>query len=136
MSPSGTPGPGAVWITSDTLGITEDPTAKLAKAPVRQFELEALRRVTIEGQDPGQGAFTAYGHRATYNQSKGLFVLEGDGVTPATIEQQKFAGAPSSPQSAQRMIFNQNTGSVRIDGLHKGQFNQFDLSRQPATAPR
>jgi hypothetical protein len=136
MSPSGSPEPGVVWITSDTLGVTEDPGPKLAGAATRQFELEAIRRVTIEGQDPEQGAFTAHGHRATYNQSKGLFVLEGDGKTLATIEQRKFPGAPSSPQSAQRMIFNQRTGSVRIDGLQKGQFNQFDLSRQPQAAPR
>jgi hypothetical protein len=138
MSPGGNPGPGAVWITSDILGVTEDPAAKLAKAPTRQFELEALGHVTIEGQDPRQGAFTAYGHRSTYNQSKGLFILEGDGVTPATIEQQQSPGGIGSPQSAQRMIFNHNTGSVRVEGLHKGQFNQIQTpqqSRQPEASP-
>jgi lipopolysaccharide export system protein LptA len=142
MSPGGNPGPGVVWITADTLGVTEDPAAKLAKAPTRQFELEATARapgrVTIEGQDPRQGAFTAYGHRSTYNQTKGLFILEGDGITPATIEQQQVPGGISSPQSAQRMIFNHNTGSVRVEGLHKGQFNQIQTpqqSRQPEASP-
>lgn len=132
MSPGGTPAAGEVWITADTLGVTEDPAAKLAAAPTRQFELEAMHRVTLEGQDPARGAFAAYGHRATYNQAKGLFILEGDGVTPATIEQQQFTGAPSSPQSAQRMIFNQRTGAVRVEGFQHGQFKQFEQSRSPS----
>jgi hypothetical protein len=29
-----------------------------------------------------------------------------------------------SPQSAQRMQFNQNTGIVEIQGLHRGSLNQ------------
>lgn len=136
MSPGGNPGPDEVWITADTLGVTEDPAGKLSQPPTRQFELEAMRRVTIEGEDPRQGAFTAYGHRATYNQVKGLFVLEGDGVTPATIEQQQFPGAPSSPQSAQRIIFNQKTGAVRVEGFQHGQFKQFDQSRSPGAPVR
>jgi hypothetical protein len=137
MSPGGVPRPNEVWITCGTLGVTESPMAQLTNAGTRQVELLAEERVVIEGQDPQKGSFTANGHRAKFDQSKGLFILEGDGITPATIEQQQFPGAPSSPQSAQRMEFNQITGRVRIDGLHKGQFNQFDLGRQPGpTRPR
>jgi hypothetical protein len=108
--------------------------AQVAAAPTRQVELMAEGKVSIEGQEPSQGLFTAYGHRATYDQAKGLFILEGDGVTPATIDQQQFPGAPSSPKSAQRISFNQNTGDVRIDQWQGGRFDQFDLGRQP-TAP-
>jgi hypothetical protein len=136
MSPGGAPRQGEVWITCQTLGVTESPLARLAGAAARQVELMAEGRVIIEGQDPRQGSFTAQGHRAKFDQSKGLFILEGDGVTPATIQRQQFAGAPSSPQSAQRMEFNQLTGRVKIDGLHKGEINQIDLGRQPGAPPR
>jgi hypothetical protein len=137
MSPGGVPRPNEVWITCGTLGVTESPVAQLANARTRQVELMAEERVVIEGQDPQKGSFTANGHRAKFDQSKGLFILEGDGITPATIEQQEFPGVPSSPQSAQRIEFNQITGHVRIEGWHKGQFNQFNLGRQPgATSPR
>jgi len=137
MSPGGSPRPDEVWITSHQLGVTESPMARIANPRLRQVELMAQGDVVIEGQDAKQGAFTAYGHRAKFDQSKGQFILEGDGQRPATIEQQQFPGGPRSPQSAQRMTFNQKTGAIKIDGLQKGQFNQFDLGRQPqAPAPR
>jgi hypothetical protein len=82
--------------------------------------------VVIEGQHPPQGAFTARGFRAKFDQAKSLFVLEGDGTTPAIVEQQQYPGGPRSPQSAQRMIFNQATGAVSIQGFQGGQYNQFN----------
>jgi len=126
MSPGGSPRPDEVWITCDTLGVTESPMAQVANPRLRQVELLAEDNVVIEGLDPKQGAFTARGNKAKFDQSKSLFILEG---APATIEQQQFPGAPSSPQSAQRMTFNQKTGAIKIDGLHQGRFNQAPLGR-------
>ncbi|RIK71835.1 MAG: hypothetical protein DCC67_20095, partial [Planctomycetota bacterium] len=123
MTPDGDPGPDEVWITCDTLGVTESPLPRLNNQPTRQVELLAEGKVTIEGQVPKQGAFTAYGQRAKYDQAKGNFILEGDGSVPATIEQQPYPGAPRSPQSAQRMLFNHRTGHIKIERLQQGQFN-------------
>jgi hypothetical protein len=123
MTPGGNPGVGEVWITADMLGVTESPMARLQAPQQKQFELTAEGHANIEGRDSQQGEFNAYGHRARYDQSKGTFILEGDGVTPATIEQRGPNGGPSSPFKAQRMEFNQQTGSVKAIG-GQGQFNQ------------
>ncbi|QDT76283.1 hypothetical protein [Lacipirellula limnantheis] len=124
MSPGGDPGPDTIWITCDQLGVTESPMARVDGANARQVELNAVGNVVIEGQDKQQKMFNATGGRATFDQSKGLFILEGSDTGPATITQQDYLGAPMSPQSAQRMQFNQNTGIVEIQGLHRGSFNQ------------
>jgi hypothetical protein len=124
MTPGGAPKPNEVWITCDTLGVTESVVGQMADPRNRQIELKAEGRVTIEGQHPQQGSFTAYGHRAEYDQAKGLFVLEWDGQTPATIQRQQFPGGPISPETAQRMIFNLQTGAVRVDGHQSGHIQQ------------
>nr|MBA3481516.1 hypothetical protein [Pirellulales bacterium] len=123
MTPGGNPGVGEVWITADKLGVTESPMARVQAPQQKQFELTAEGHANIEGRDAQQGEFNAYGHRARYDQSKGTFILEGDGVTPATIEQRAPNGGPSSPFKAQRMEFNQETGSVKAVG-GQGQFHQ------------
>jgi hypothetical protein len=59
-------------------------------------------------------------------------------VRPATVEQQATPGAITSPQTAQRFSFNQNTGSFRVDGLGQVKINQTQppqQSRQPGAAP-
>ncbi|WP_428307284.1 hypothetical protein [Lacipirellula sp.] len=118
MSPGGDPGADTVWITCDELGVTESPMARVAADAGRQVELNALGNVVLEGQDKQGKLYNATGGKATFDQSKGLFILEGDQNRPATIEQQAYAGAPKSPQSAQRISFNQNTGIVEAQGLH------------------
>lgn len=131
MSPGGDPGPDTIWITCDDLGVTESPTARLDGANVRQVELKARGNVRVEGQDKkveGQEnrgkMFNATGGEATFDQSKGLFILEGTASIPATIIQQDRLGAPMSPQSAQRMTYNQKTGIIEVQGLHHASGNQ------------
>jgi hypothetical protein len=138
MSPGGDPEPGVVWITSDSLGVFQSVLANVVGPKTPQFELQAEGKVSIESQDRQRGMLTAYGHRASYDQSKGLFILEGDGVRPATLEHQPTPGAITSPQTAQRFSFNQNTGSVRVDGVGQVKINQTPSaqeSRQPGAAP-
>jgi hypothetical protein len=126
MTPGGSPGPKEVWITSDSLGVTQSVAGRLADPRNRQIELKAEGRVTIEAQHPQQGALAAYGHRAEYDQAKSLFVLEWDGQTPATIQQQKDPGGAVSSERAQKIIFNLETGAMRIDGHQSGDFRQAD----------
>jgi hypothetical protein len=131
MSPGGDPGPDTIWITCDDLGVTESPMARINGATARQVELKARGNVVIEGQDKvieGQDKqgkmFNATGGEASFDQSKGLFILEGTTTVPATIIQQDRLGAPMSPQSAQRMSYNQNTGIIEVQGLHRASVNQ------------
>lgn len=124
MSPGGDPEPDMVWITSDKLGVTESPTSHLKTPGARQVELKAEGNVVIEGQDKQRSMFNATGHLATFDQSKGLFILEGNAVAPATITQQKNLAAPASPQSAHRISYNQTSGIVEIQGLHSGRIIQ------------
>jgi hypothetical protein len=137
MSPGSDPEPGVVWITCDSLGVAQSVLANAMNAKTPQFELTAEGNVSIESQDRQRGMLTAYGHRASYDQSKGLFILEGDGVRPATLEHQPTPGAITSPQTAQRFSFNQNTGMVRVDGVGQMKINhtQPQESRQPGAAP-
>ena len=135
MSIRGTPGPDTVWITSDQLGIAESPLARLN--PSQSFgpvELYATGRVTIEGRAGERGMFTARAHRATYDQQKTLFVLEGDGRMPATLTHQPYVGAPFSEQSARKLTYIQSTGEVKVEGIVKGEWNQLNLGR-PTNAP-
>src|SRR4029079_2536003 len=86
MDPGGRPGPHTLWITCDQLGVTRSPLAAVAlpagpngaKKPLGQVELLARTNVVIEGEDPQRGAFTMRGNQATYDQSKTMFVLQGD----------------------------------------------------------
>jgi hypothetical protein len=128
------PGEHTVWITSDQLGVFESPLARLQQ-PGRSgsqrsgaLELVAEGHVIIEGKAPEQGAFTARADRATYDQLKTMFVLEGD---PATLTRQPFVGGPPSESSAQKLIYWHSTGEMKIEGLKRLQWNQFDMGRKP-----
>lgn len=124
MTPGGDPGPDTIWITCDELGVTESPMARINGANARQVELDAIGNVVIEGQDKARKMFNATGGSARFDQSKGLFILEGSDTAPATITQQDYLGAPMSPQSAHRLEYNQNSGVINVQGLHRGSFNQ------------
>ena len=124
MSPGGDPGPDCIWITCDELGVTESPMARLNGANSRQVELKARGRVRIEGQDKQGKMFNATGGEASFDQGKGLFILEGTDAIPATVIQQDRLGAPMSPQSAKRIKYNQSTGIVEVEGLHRASVNQ------------
>jgi hypothetical protein len=93
-------------------------------------------RVVIEGDDPRRGAFTLRGHQATFDQAKAMFVLQGDGREPAVITHQQYPGAPPSDQSAQKIIYYQNTGEVTIQGVNKIQMHQFDKASRAASGER
>jgi hypothetical protein len=141
MDPGGRPGRHTIWITCDELGVAGSPAARAQAAaggtnPFGQVELRARVRVVIEGDDPRQGAFTLRGHQATYDQGKTMFVLQGDGREPAVITHQQFPGSPPSDQSAQKIIYYQNTGEVVIQGVNKIQLHQFDKAARPDAGPR
>ena len=98
MTAGGSPGPDTFWITCDSIQVTDSPLARLQNPATdgsrRAFglvELTAETNVVIEGEHPEHGAFTLRGHRATYDQAKTMFVLQGDGRTPAVVTFQRHA---------------------------------------------
>ena len=129
-------GPGAhtVWIACDQLGVFESPLTRLRQSEPSgdrrsgSLELVAEGQVIIEGEAPEQGSFTARADRATYDQLKMMFVLEGN---PATLTRQPFVGGPPSESSAQKLIYRHSTGEITIEGLKRLQWNQFDMGRKP-----
>ncbi len=130
ISLSGTPGPGTIWIRSDELGVAESPTGRLNRnGGAGAVELSALGNVTIEGPAGERGVFTARAHRATYDQPKTMFVLEGDGTRPAELYFEEYVGAPRVTNSARKIIYIQSTGEVKLEGIVKGEWNQIDLGR-------
>lgn len=137
ISLRGTPGPGTIWITSDRLGVAESPLARPSRdGGIGPVELFASGNVTIEGPAGQRGTFTARAQRATYDQSKTMIILEGDAKRPAELYHQQYVGAPMVTNSARKVIYNQSTGEVKLEGIIKGEWNQIDLGQQPQAAPR
>lgn len=125
--------PETVYIECATLGVAESPTGRLFAPPGQQgqmgpIELTAEGRVTIEGQDPKQGLFTARGHRATYDQLKTMFILEGNAAGPAKVWRQEFVGGPSSVGSGQKFQYWLNTGKAAGVGF-RWEFSDFQRAQ-------
>ncbi|HYO25819.1 MAG TPA: hypothetical protein VEQ85_12830, partial [Lacipirellulaceae bacterium] len=130
MTAGGSPGPDAYWISCDSLLVTDSVLARMqAAGPRRGFglvELRAETNVVIEAEHPQRGAFTLRGSRATYDQAKAIFVLQGDARTPATVTYQKFPGGPFEEQPADKFMYLQQTGDLRVEGFKKFEMNFFE----------
>jgi hypothetical protein len=85
------------WMTCHELTLTQQPAVKTAPAYVT---LRAIGNAELDGR-----SFHALAHMVTYDESKGLYVLTGDGRQNATIWREKVPGAEPSPVSAQGMEF-------------------------------
>lgn len=132
ISLSGTPGPDTVWITSDRIGINENPLARGQRVPTSEaMELYAGGDVTIEGPYLERGTFTAKAEQARYDQFKTMFVLEGSRTHPASLILQEYPGAPFDESVALKLTFIQKTGQVIVDGFIKGEWNHIDLGSPP-----
>ncbi len=85
------------WMTCEELTLTQQPATKTAIAYVT---MRAVGNAELDGR-----SFHAVAHLATYDESKGLYILNGDGKRNATIWREKTPGAEPSPVSAQGMEF-------------------------------
>jgi hypothetical protein len=83
------------WMHCNRLQITQHPERKQQRAYV---EMEATGNTELEGR-----TFHAMAHVATYDESKGLYVLKGDGKRNAKIWQQKIPGAEPAGTEGPRM---------------------------------
>jgi hypothetical protein len=101
------------WISCHELTLTQQPATKTAPAYVT---MRAIGNAELDGR-----SFHAVAHMVTYDESKGLYVLTGDGQRNATIWQEKVPGAGPRSQNGSRMEFNPSTNSLKITGAAYGQ---------------
>ncbi|MGI9428461.1 MAG: hypothetical protein ACR2NM_07380 [Bythopirellula sp.] len=132
LTKRGMPGPDTIWINCQRLGVAESPLARLNRnqpGKLGPLELLAEGNVTIEGPAGDRGNFTTRSQRAKYEQTKKTFILEGTNQDPASLILQEYRGAPTSPTSARKIIYFQETGNVKVEGLVSGQFRQLGPTR-------
>jgi hypothetical protein len=80
-------------------------------------QLRANGNVRIEGLSASQGAFGAQADRASYEQAKDAFVLEGTASALATLWQGGAGGVASRPYEARKIRYVRSTGQVEVSGV-------------------
>jgi hypothetical protein len=135
--------PDSITLTCDDLRLNEDPLAARmsasandgGKRPVGPVQLQAKGDVRIEGQVPAQGEFAVQADRASYEQAKDVFMLEGNGRTPAKLWRRNGSGVDASPTEAQRIWYVRSTGDVKVQGIQFFEITPSDLqnARRPKT---
>ncbi len=106
----------AGWMRCDTLQLTQHPESKKQAA---YFDMVATGNTELDGR-----SFHALAHTVTYDESKGLYVLTGDGKRDAKIWRETMPGGPRSEQPAQRMEFNPAKNELKIDRASGGQWSR------------
>jgi len=114
--------PEAMTMTCNEMRINEDPVSARAmpdaaggqKKTIGWIQFQAKGNVQIDGQAPKHGAFSAQADRASYEQAKDVFILEGDGRTPATLRR---AGQIGPPPAARLIRYSRLTNEVSVEGI-------------------
>jgi hypothetical protein len=101
------------WMRCNRLQLTQHPETKKQKPYI---EMEATGNTELDGR-----SFHAIAHLVTYDESKGLYVLNGDGKRDAKIWHEKTPGAARSSVAAQRMEFIPALNDLKIDRASGGQ---------------
>ena len=101
------------WMRCSELTLTQHPEAKPNKA---YFTMRATGNAELDGR-----TFHALAYRVTFDESKGLYVLSGDGKRDAKLWHEPTPGRQRNEQTAQRMEFNPNRNEVRNDRASGGQ---------------
>jgi hypothetical protein len=138
--------PDSVLLSCDTLSINEDPLAARTAINAREAEtrplgpvqLEAKGNVRIDGHSESQGTFGALADRATYEQSKDVFLLEGASRTPAQLWLRRYPGEEVTPLSAGRIRYDRSTGLPKIERFQTLEITPRNLENAdlPRSAPR
>ncbi len=136
--------PDSITLTCDDLRLNEDAVAARAvatssdpsKRPIGKVQMQAQGDVRIAGQVPNQGEFSVQAGRASYEQAKDAFVLEGDTRTPAKLWRRNGAGVDSPPTEARKIRYVRSTGEVKVEGIQYFEITPSDLqnARRPQNA--
>jgi hypothetical protein len=92
--------------------------------PLGPIQLQATHNVRIDGHSADRGAFVAQAERASYEQEKDVFLLEGDLRSPATIW---YAGQSGPPPAFKRITFSRSRQHLEVDGMFYMEFSSGDL---------
>ncbi len=114
-------GPQAVLLNCDQLAVGETPV------PIgnrRAMELESVGNTVVEGR-----SFTARGARMTYDEAKGLLVLEGDGRSDAELFRQQRVGGPREQSAARKIYYWHRLDQLRVEGARS-----FDMGPLPTSS--
>jgi hypothetical protein len=138
--------PDSVVLLCDTLSLNEDPllarTAANAQEaqtrPLGPVQVIAQGNVHIDGSSESQGTFGALADRATYEQSKDVFLLEGASRTPAQLWLRRNAGVEVTPITAGRIRYDRSTGLPKVERLQPLEITPGNLEKAdlPHSAPR
>jgi hypothetical protein len=138
--------PDSVVLSCDTLSINEDPLAartavnaqEAETRPLGPVQLEAKGNVHIDGHSESQGTFGAVADRATYEQSKDVFLLEGGSRTPAQLWLRRYPGEQVTPLTAGRIRYDRTTGLPKVERFQHFEITPGNLEKAdlPRSAPR
>jgi hypothetical protein len=117
--------PESMKLTSDELRVNEDPMGSRTPKnpngpgghPMGYIQMQSKGDVRIEGQTPSQGEFRIQADRASYEEMKDAFILEGDTRTPAKLWRRTQAGGDAPPLEARRIYFSRSNNEAKVDGI-------------------
>ena len=100
--------------------------------------MHAKGDVRISGQVPAQGEFSVQADRASYDQSKDVFILEGDTRTPARLWRRTISGQDTPPLEARRIQYVRSTNEAKVDGFQYFEITPSDLqnAQRPKAPPK
>lgn len=105
------------WMSCNELELSQIPAQPPKKSTIA---VVGRGNAKIDGRSE-HGLFHAEAHEVSFDQSKGLYSLRGDGKRPATIWRELRQGKEPASQSAQRMEFIPLQNRLNITGGSNGQ---------------
>jgi hypothetical protein len=138
--------PDTITLTCDQLRLNEDPIAARmtpppvdgTDRPIGKVQMQAQGNVEIAGQMPRQGEFTVQAERASYEEAKDAFILEGSVRNPAKLWRRPKPGVDLPPTVARRIRYARATNDVRVDELQYLEITPQDVenARRPSVPTR
>jgi len=120
-------GPHGVELRCDRLAATQ---LSVPGSQASAWAMEATGNARAEGQ-----TFTAQGTRMTYDQAKGLLVIEGDGRSDATLYLQEHPGQRRIAQQSRRILFWPATKRVSLEGFRSLEIPNLPTGSKPDRGP-
>ncbi|HEX3601962.1 MAG TPA: hypothetical protein VHU84_17545 [Lacipirellulaceae bacterium] len=133
----------SMLLTCQNMRVNEDAVAArtlattnpAGKRPMGPLQMQAEGDVRIAGQVPNQGEFNVQSDRASYDQAKDAFILEGDTRTPAKLWRRNGAGVDAPPTEARKIRYVRSTGETKVDGIQYIEVLPSDLQNARRTPP-
>jgi hypothetical protein len=119
-------GPGAMVLRCEQLRATQ---MLVPVAGVRSWDMQATGNARVEGTTETGDSFFARAARMSYDEGKGLMVLEGEPRADAIVSTQKHAGGSPKEYKGQQIQYWPKTGAV------DSSFRSFDLNGLRPLAP-